>query len=108
MQEQFTLLIVEDSLVLSQLYASYLRNSAYQIIKVESIKAAEKAYRKHNPALILLDVQLPDGNGLDFLSELMLNAEPPAVIVMTAHGTSDIAVSAIERGAFDFLTKPNS
>jgi DNA-binding NtrC family response regulator len=106
MQEQFTLLIVEDSLVLSQLYASYLRNSAYQIIKVESIKAAEKAYRKHKPTLILLDVQLPDGNGLDFLSELMLNAEPPAVIVMTAHGTSDIAVSAIELGAFDFLTKP--
>ncbi|MDT0595596.1 sigma-54-dependent transcriptional regulator [Glaciecola petra] len=106
MQEQRRLLMVEDSSVLSQLYASYLETSFYEIIQVASLQAAELAYDKYKPSLVLLDIQLPDGNGLDFLGKLIKYDEPPATIVMTAHGTSEMAVSAIELGAFDFLTKP--
>jgi two-component system repressor protein LuxO len=57
---------------------------------------------------VLLDIELPDGNGMDFLADMQQLEEQdrPTVIVMTAHGTSDMAVRAIRDGAFDFLTKP--
>ena len=57
------------------------------------------------PELVLLDIELPDGNGLDLLAETAMMDPPPAVVVMTGHGV-EYAEQAIERGADDFLGKP--
>ena len=58
-----------------------------------------------NPQLILLDIELPDGNGLDLMDDLWRVTPRPAVVVMTGHG-ADYAERAIESGADDFLNKP--
>lgn len=58
------------------------------------------------PAVVLLDVRLPDGSGIDFLPEFLTLAPRGAVIVMTGHGDISLAVAAMKAGARDFLEKP--
>ncbi len=58
------------------------------------------------PDLVLLDVRLPGMSGLDALDRFRVFAPPPLVVVMTAHGTLDVAVDAMRKGAFDYLPKP--
>lgn len=58
------------------------------------------------PAVVLLDVRLPDGSGIDFLPELLTLAPRGAVIMMTGHGDISLAVAAMKAGARDFLEKP--
>ncbi len=58
------------------------------------------------PRVVLLDVRLPDGSGIDFLPELLTLAPRSAVIMMTGHGDISLAVAAMKAGARDFLEKP--
>ena len=104
--EQAKLLMVEDSPSLSAIYKTYLEAEPYSLVCVESIGRAHTSLDAFAPDMVLLDIELPDGNGMDFLEHLMGLPAPPKVVVMTAHGTSDMAVNAIRMGAADFLTKP--
>lgn len=106
MNRQPKILMVEDSISLSAIYKAYLENTDYELVAVETLAAAHAALAAYSPDIVLLDIELPDGNGMDFLAETTSVAVPPKVVVMTAHGTSDMAVEAIQKGAFDFLTKP--
>lgn len=106
MNSQARVLMIEDSVSLSAIYKAYLEDTDYQLVAVETLGAAHAALGAFQPDIILLDIELPDGNGMDFLDEAAAGPNPPKIIVMTAHGTSDMAVDAIRKGAFDFLTKP--
>ena len=98
--------MVEDSVSLAAIYKAYLKDTQYEIVTVETLGAAHAALGAFQPDIVLLDIELPDGNGMDLLAEATAASEPPKIIVMTAFGTSDMAVEAIQKGAFDFLTKP--
>jgi two-component system repressor protein LuxO len=98
--------MVEDSISLAAVYEAYLEDSNYQVVTVETLGRAHAVLGAFQPDIVLLDIELPDGNGMDFLSDANSLSSPPKIIVMTAHGTSDMAVEAIRLGAFDFLTKP--
>ena len=106
MNHPVKVLMIEDSVSLSAVYQGYLDDADYQMMAVETLGEAKDALASYQPEIILLDIELPDGNGMDFLPELSTLTPPPKVIVMTAFGTSDMAVEAIHQGAFDFLTKP--
>ncbi|MFK8040890.1 sigma-54-dependent transcriptional regulator [Congregibacter sp.] len=106
MTDALKLLMVEDSPSLAAIYNAYLAEENYQIITVDSLGRAHATLDAFVPDLVLLDIELPDGNGIDFLDHAMTLDTPPKVVVMTAHGTSDMAVNAIQMGASDFLTKP--
>ncbi|WP_439105576.1 sigma-54-dependent transcriptional regulator [Congregibacter sp.] len=106
MTDALKLLMVEDSPSLAAIYNAYLSAENYQIITVDSLGRAHATLDAFVPDLILLDIELPDGNGIDFLNHAMTLDNPPKVVVMTAHGTSDMAVNAIQMGSSDFLTKP--
>ena len=106
MSNQPKVLMVEDSVSLSAIYKAYLEDTDYHLVTVDRLGAAHAVLSAFQPDIILLDIELPDGNGMDFLAEAAALPSPPKVIVMTAYGTSDMAVQAIEQGAFDFLTKP--
>ncbi len=98
-------LIVEDSATLCAIYSQYLDGSGLEVITAHTLADAKAALLDTNPLLVLLDIELPDGNGLDLLGETSNLSPQPAVVVMTGHG-AEHAEQAIQRGAADFLTKP--
>ena len=98
-------LIVEDSATLCAIYSHYLDGSGLAVTAVETLAAAREMLVELSPQLILLDIELPDGNGLDLMDDLRGMSPRPAVVVMTGHG-ADYAEQAIENGADDFLNKP--
>lgn len=101
-----TVLMVEDSHSLSAIYESYLEDENYKLILAEDLCSARAAWSEHQPDLVLLDVELPDGNGLTLLDSPPNQQYPADVIVMTAFGSSDNAVKALNQGAVDYLSKP--
>lgn len=98
-------LIVEDSSTLGAIYQAYLDGTGLEVHTVETFTDALSSLESLKPQLILLDIELPDGNGLDLLAETVLMDPQPAVVVMTGHGI-EYAEQAMERGADDFLAKP--
>jgi two-component system repressor protein LuxO len=104
MQEQ--ILLVEDSESLSMVYQSYLAKDGYQINSVFNGKDALQAVEQKKPDLILLDIQLPDMSGIEILKFIREKELNIATIIITAHGSVDVAVETMHLGAVDFLTKP--
>lgn len=100
------ILMVEDSPSLTEVYKAYLADCDYQVVAVDRLGSAHATLGAFQPDIVLLDIELPDGSGLDFLADAQGIENPPKIVVMTAHGTSNMAVDAIRLGAFDFLTKP--
>ena len=98
-------LIVEDSTTLCAIYRAYLDAIGLELHAVHTLADAQSALIRIQPELILLDIHLPDGNGLDLLDTAIAMSTPPAVVVITAHG-EEYADEAIARGADDFLNKP--
>jgi two-component system, repressor protein LuxO len=103
-----TILLVEDTVTLVQVYMKYLRAEQAEIIAVETLAAAREFVAARAPTVVLLDVHLPDGNGLDLLRDIRSRGLDTAVVVITADGSIDGAVEAMRCGADDFLVKPFS
>ncbi|WP_348651849.1 sigma-54 dependent transcriptional regulator [Iodidimonas sp. MBR-22] len=104
--EALDILIVEDSPSLAQTYAAYLGRLDARTVIAGSLAEAKAALGRAMPDLILLDLNLPDGDGLSLLAELPERAPRPPVVVITAHGSVSVAVQAMRAGATDFLVKP--
>ncbi|MEP4379227.1 MAG: sigma-54 dependent transcriptional regulator [Alphaproteobacteria bacterium] len=102
------ILLVEDTLPLAHTYQEYLRAQPYDITHVETGGDALDQIANGAPDMLLLDLELPDMNGMDILKHLSDNEIPIPVVVITAHGSIGIAVSAMQAGAKDFLVKPFS
>ena len=97
-----TVLIVEDTQSLAMMYQSYLLPTGVNTLVASDGQTAMDIINKVHPDLIVLDVMLPDMNGLDILAKL----EPdnsPQVVVLTGHATKEMAIQAIKLGASDFL-----
>lgn len=103
-KQQSKLLIVEDEVLFARAVMRRLQKAGYECAHVESLQDARASAKQFSPDIVLLDMRLPDGNGLDLLAELV--AKNTAVIVMTAHGEVSDAVNAIKQGAVDYLKKP--
>ncbi|ABM19901.1 sigma-54-dependent transcriptional regulator [Marinobacter nauticus] len=103
-----TILLVEDDASLGQLLMEELEVDGYRVRRVSMVAEARTALTDERPGLIVSDLRLPDGDGLEILS--LQQAEHPGIpfIVITAFGTVDQAVDALKAGADDFLTKPLS
>jgi len=98
------LLIVDDEVAFTDALASYFRRDGYQVTTAYTAAEARDAYDRVDADVVLLDVRLPDGSGLDVLDGF---EEPqPPVLILTAYGDVPLAVDAMQRGACDFLTKP--
>ncbi|MEN8196609.1 MAG: sigma-54 dependent transcriptional regulator [Pseudomonadota bacterium] len=100
------ILIVEDTPSFAAAYKQYLRGEPYTINHVDTGKAALAALEISTPDAMLLDLQLPDMNGMEILRHCAEADLSTAVIVVTAHGSVNVAVEAMRAGAFDFLMKP--
>lgn len=99
-------LLVEDSTSLAILYKQYVKDEPYDIFHVETGRDAIQFIERNTPQLVILDLKLPDMSREDVLDWINQNDVPTAVIIATAHGSVDIAVSLMNKGAEDFLEKP--
>jgi two-component system response regulator AtoC/two-component system nitrogen regulation response regulator NtrX len=78
----------------------------YKVLEAESAAVAREIIAAENPELLLLDIEMPEESGLDFLRELKAKESSPAVIMITAYGSEKVAVEAMKSGAYDYLPKP--
>jgi len=101
-------LIVEDTPSMAAMYVAYLEDGPYVVKSVETGAEALLAIRATLPDVVLLDIRLPDMSGLDVLKIVHEEGLPCACIVITAHGTINLAVEAMQAGARDFIVKPFS
>jgi two-component system repressor protein LuxO len=99
-------LLVEDSPSLSRAYEEYLRNGPYKVVHVDTGAAAIAELDRRVPEAVVLDLKLPDMDGMSILTRITGARMPTVVIVITAHGSINVAVDAMRGGAFDFLVKP--
>lgn len=100
------ILIIEDERLLCKQLHKALTQEGYSVItSFEGSEGLEIA-KKENPDLVLLDLKLPDRNGLEVLKTFTSFEQSPTTIMMTAHGSVEVAVSAIRDGAYDFIEKP--
>ena len=102
------ILIVEDDISLNQGLCRALKSENRQIISCMNLKSTREQLLCGSVSLVLLDINLPDGNGLDFLSELKVTDPLCPVILLTANDTDMDIVTGLEQGADDYITKPFS
>ena len=101
------ILVVDDEIGIRELLNDILMDEGYQVTLAENAQAARDARLKHRPDVVLLDIWMPDCDGISLLKEwgnAGLLTMP--VVMMSGHGTIDTAVEATRIGAFDFLEKP--
>ena len=101
-----TLLLVDDEETFRKLTAKELQRVGYDVATAGSLDEARRLLARQQFHLVLLDVRLPDGNGLDLLQEIREAAPATEIVMLTAFGTVQEAILALKQGAHDFLTKP--
>ncbi|SNR99820.1 DNA-binding transcriptional response regulator, NtrC family, contains REC, AAA-type ATPase, and a Fis-type DNA-binding domains [Methylobacillus rhizosphaerae] len=97
-------LLIEDEVVFARAVAKCLQQAGYDCEHATTLESGRELVRRMVPSVVLLDMRLPDGNGLDLLSELV--ARGISVVAMTAYGEVTDAVHAMKSGATDYLKKP--
>ena len=106
MIERRTILIVEDSPSLLMTYAGYLAPLSHRVLQASDGRTAYEILRAEPVDCMLLDLNLPDVDGLAILKEVQTWRAPPAIIVITASASLSTAVNTVRNGAFDYLVKP--
>ncbi|TAK96090.1 MAG: sigma-54-dependent Fis family transcriptional regulator [Aquabacterium sp.] len=100
------LLVVDDEPDLRTLYELTLLREGYDIETAGSVDDARQLLAEHPFSVVITDMRLPDGTGLDILRQIESEGRPEKAIVITAYGSAENAVSALKAGAYDYLTKP--
>src|SRR5262249_41883509 len=101
-----TLVIVEDEAVLARSLVRAFESRGWTVHHAGTARESQRVVADAGPDVVLLDLRLPDGSGLDVLAELGGSAPDVPVIMMTGHGSVADAVEAMKRGARDFVQKP--
>ncbi|MFQ3640618.1 MAG: sigma-54 dependent transcriptional regulator [Chloracidobacterium sp.] len=100
------ILIVEDKDALRQMWRLTLERAGYGVVEAADVKQARQSLRRQPPTVVLTDLRLPDGTGLDVLRAAKALDPDTPVVVLTAYGSVEEAVAAMKDGAEDFLQKP--
>jgi DNA-binding NtrC family response regulator len=100
------ILIIDDDLDLCREISGFLGKHNFEVRYVNSLGDSHQVLEKYHPEIILLDLKLPNGTGLEFLVELREKYPDIMILMLSGYGTISVAVDAIKRGATNFLTKP--
>jgi two-component system response regulator AtoC len=106
MADTRSVLVVDDDAQIRSLLADLLKENGYVVRQAKTGADALAAVAKQRPELVMMDVKLPDKDGLDLLRQMKRERPELEVIVMTAYGGSSSAIKAMEHGAYDYVTKP--
>ncbi len=108
MSEAPTILIVEDDAAMRRGLEDNLEIDGYNVVSAATMRDGRVAAMKRNPDLIVLDVMLPDGDGIELCKQLRAEGRTEPIIMVTARGAEMDKVSALETGADDYVVKPFS
>ncbi|MEG2999799.1 MAG: response regulator transcription factor [Comamonas sp.] len=100
------ILLVEDDAALAQAVLGYLHSKQFQVDLAPDLAAARALVAVTHYATILLDLNLPDGDGLELLQHLPKRDDPPTVVVVTARDQVSDRIRGLDAGADDYLVKP--
>ncbi|HUI25090.1 MAG TPA: UDP-3-O-acyl-N-acetylglucosamine deacetylase [Candidatus Kryptonia bacterium] len=103
-----TVLVVDDEAEIRASVRGVLADEGLRVLEAEDGIAALKVMEHEHPELILLDVWMPEMDGIQLLERLRAEPHSPEVVMISGHGTIDTAVKATKLGAFDFIEKPFS
>ena len=105
--EQKTILLIEDETDVLLSNKEFLEMRGYGTLTAKTLAAAELALESHSPDLILLDVNMPDGSGLDFITRIReaYLCSAPVIFVTGRTATTDV-IDGLKRGGCDYITKP--
>lgn len=106
MPQSRTLLLVDDAEGLRRSVAHFFTLKGFRVVEADGLTAGVEAYSRHRPDIAVIDHSLPDGDGLGLIRALRAVDSGVPIIVLTAHGTIDLAVRAVKEGAEQFFTKP--
>jgi two-component system NtrC family response regulator len=104
--ETMQVLVVDDEPSIRRLIEKELGSDRRKITAVGTVKEAHHIFSEETFDIVLLDMQLPDGNGMDLLTQFQDLAPEVQVIIITGFGEVDNAVQAMKLGAYDYITKP--
>ncbi|AGK52014.1 response regulator [Bacillus sp. 1NLA3E] len=103
-----TVLIIDDSTFMRNMLKNVLSESNYLVISEASNgNDAISLYQEFNPDIVLLDITLPDINGIDVLKKLIKINSEAKIVMCSSMGQSFVIIEALELGAKDFIVKPN-
>ncbi len=105
MNNKYRILIVEDEKNITQLITTLLETNGYKVVSAENCTNGNMLFSSHNPDLVILDLGLPDADGMSFLKEIRKKSATP-VIVVSARSDERDKVDALDLGANDYVTKP--
>jgi DNA-binding NtrC family response regulator len=103
---QDKILIVDDERFIRQTLAEALRSWGYESLQAASVMEAKIVFAEENPGVVLLDIDLPDGSGLDILTEIKQQSPETIAVMVTGNVVLDNTIAALRGGAHDFIPKP--
>src|SRR5262249_59312190 len=101
-----TVLIIDDEEFILYAFRQNFREPAYTLLPASTAAEGVELVRPLRPDAVILDVHLPDSSGLETFEQIRRTDARIPVILITGHGTTELAIEAIKRGAFDYLLKP--
>jgi len=104
--ENHRVLIIDDERPILMTLEALLRRHGYQVDTAPNASQGLKLLKTKSPALVLLDLQLPDGDGLETLDRIKTKLPDLPVIILTAHDSLHNAIESMKRGAYHFISKP--
>jgi len=102
-----TVLVVDDEPIVREVVVRYLQRDGHETLEAADFASARTALLEHSPSLVVLDLMLPGGDGLDLCREIRANGQLP-VIMLTARAEEADRIVGLELGADDYVTKPFS
>lgn len=106
MSQEARILIVDDEANLLDFMSLLLTEEGYDVTSALSLSKAREALSEHTFDLVLCDIMMPEGSGLDLLREIRESEASASVIMITAYTSTDTAIQAMKLGAYDYVSKP--
>jgi len=107
-KKQNTILIVEDDPIIRKSEVIFLEDCGYRVLSAENGREGLEIFKREHPDLVLLDLRMPEIDGLDVLAVITAESPDIPVIIVSGVGSMDDAIKALKLGACDFLSKPVS
>lgn len=105
-EQRRRILVVDDERSVIDSLRLILTEAGFEVLTAENVAQANASISSNTLDLVITDLRLPDGNGIDVLTHAKFEAPDTEVILMTAHGSIDITIEAIKRGAYYYIEKP--